>query len=45
MGLIETNEMLWVVDAVESALADLGRRVYSGEATKIFSQTLREELA
>ncbi len=45
MGLIETNEMLWVVDSIESALADLGRRVYSGEATKIFSQTLREELA
>ena len=45
MGLIESNEMLWVVDAIESALADLGRVEYSGKAAQIFSQTLKAELA
>lgn len=44
MGLIESSEMLWVVDSVESALEDLGRREYSGEAAKVFSQTLKAEL-
>jgi len=44
MGLIEISDMLWVVDAIESALADLGRVEYTSRATKVFNQTLRAEL-
>jgi len=43
MGLIEPSQMLWVVDSVESALADLGRRDYNGKAARLFSATLRKE--
>ena len=38
MGLIENYEMAWVVNAVELALAKLGRRPYDGTANKIFNE-------
>jgi aspartate aminotransferase-like enzyme len=44
MGLIENSDMLWVVDSIESALADLGRLDYSAKAAKIYSQTFKSEL-
>lgn len=43
MGLIDLSQMLWVVDGVEKALADLGRIEYSGKAVEVFTKTLREE--
>ncbi len=39
MGLIEPHEAAWVLNAVELALDDLGRRSYDGAANKIFSQS------
>ncbi len=45
MGLIASGDMLWVVDSVESALADLGRLEYNGIAAKTFSQKMKSELA
>ncbi len=45
MGLIESGDMLWVVDSIESALAELGRLEYSGVGAKVFSKTLKLELA
>ena len=44
MGLIELSDMAWVVNALESALEDLGRREFSGIATKIFMQTYKAEI-
>lgn len=44
MGLIAQSDMLWVVDSVESALSDLGRREYSGEGTRVFGQIMKAEL-
>jgi len=38
MGLIEPYEMVWVVNAVELALAKLGRRDYDGTATRVFNE-------
>jgi len=38
MGLIEDYEMAWVVNAVELALAKLGRRPYDGSANKTFNE-------
>jgi aspartate aminotransferase-like enzyme len=38
MGLIETYEMVWVVNAVELALAKLGRRKFDGSASRIFNE-------
>ncbi len=38
MGLIEPNEAAWVVNAIEKALADLGRIEYTGKANKIFNE-------
>ncbi len=38
MGLIEPYETAWVVNAVEMALADLGRVEYRGVANKIFNE-------
>jgi len=38
MGLIENYEMAWVVNAVELALAKLGRREYDGTANKVFNE-------
>jgi aspartate aminotransferase-like enzyme len=45
MGLIENSDMLWVVDCIESALADLGRIEYSGKAAKTYNQTFKAELS
>jgi len=44
MGLIELNDMSWVVNAIELALSDLGRVEYSGVATKIFNSVCKAEL-
>ncbi len=38
MGLIEPYEAAWVVNAIERALAELGRVEYSGVANKIFNE-------
>ena len=38
MGLIEPYEMVWVVNAVELALAKLGRRAFDGTASRVFTQ-------
>jgi aspartate aminotransferase-like enzyme len=38
MGLIDTYEMVWVVNAVELALAKLGRRVFDGTASRVFNE-------
>ena len=38
MGLIEPYEMVWVVNAVELALAKLGRRPYDGTASRVFNE-------
>ena len=38
MGLIEPYKMVWVVNAVELALAKLGRRAYDGTASRVFNQ-------
>jgi len=38
MGLIKTYEISWVVNAVELALAKLGRRAYDGTANKVFNE-------
>jgi len=39
MGLIEPHEMLWVVNAVELALAKLGRRPFDGIAARVWNET------
>ncbi len=39
MGLIEPYEMSWVVNAVELALAKLGRRPFDGTAVRIWNET------
>ena len=38
MGLIETYELVWVVNAVELALAKLGRRDFDGTASRVFNE-------
>lgn len=38
MGLIAPYEMVWVVNAVELALAKLGRRDFDGTASRIFNE-------
>jgi len=38
MGLIPVNESVWVVNAIEMALADLGRRNFDGTASKVFNE-------
>ena len=40
MGLIPNYEMAWVVNSVELALSELGRRAYSGTANKVFNEIL-----
>lgn len=40
MGLIPDYEMAWVVNSVELALSELGRRPYSGIANKVFNEIL-----
>ena len=42
MGLIEEYEMAWVVNAVELALAKLGRRPYDGTANRVFNEVTFE---
>jgi len=48
MGFIEPYEMVWVVNAVELALAKLGRRDFDGTASRVFNEeffksTLKKE--
>ena len=38
MGLIPVNESVWVVNAIEMALNDLGRREFDGMASKVFNE-------
>ncbi|SFZ99110.1 Phosphoserine aminotransferase [hydrothermal vent metagenome] len=38
MGLIDVYEMAWVVNAVELALAKLGRRDFDGTASRVFNE-------
>ena len=38
MGLIDVSEMVWVVNAVELALAKLGRRDFDGTASRVFNE-------
>jgi aspartate aminotransferase-like enzyme len=38
MGLIEPYEMVWAVNAIELALAKLGRREYDGTASRVFNE-------
>ena len=38
MGLIEPYEMVAVVNAVELALAKLGRRDFDGTASRVFNE-------
>lgn len=39
MGLISPYEIIWVVNAVELALAKLGRRDFDGTASRVFNKT------
>lgn len=39
MGLIPVYESAWVVNAIEMALADLGRREFDGTASRVFNET------
>lgn len=43
MGLIPVNESVWVVNAIEMALADLGRRPFDGTASKTFNEVYFKE--
>jgi len=45
MGLIEVYEASWVLNAVEMALSDLGRRAFDGSASKIFNEIYFAELS
>jgi len=38
MGFIESYESVWVVNAVELALAKLGRRAYDGTASRTYNE-------
>jgi len=38
MGLIPVHESVWVVNAIEMALNDLGRREFDGTASKVFNE-------
>jgi aspartate aminotransferase-like enzyme len=40
MGLIPDYEMAWVVNAVELAMSELGRRAYDGSANRVFNEIL-----
>jgi aspartate aminotransferase-like enzyme len=44
MGLIPVNESVWVVNAIEMALADLGRRDFDGTASKTFNEVYFKEI-
>lgn len=43
MGLIEVYESAWVVNAVEMALDELGRRSYDGTANRVFNEIYYKE--
>ncbi len=45
MGLIAVYEASWVVNAIEMALNDLGRRRFDGVASKIFNEVYFSELS
>ena len=38
MGLIPVYESAWVVNAIELALADIGRRDFDGTASRVFNE-------
>ena len=38
MGIIPAYEIAWVLNAIELALDELGRRVFDGEASRIFNE-------
>jgi len=38
MGLIPVNESVWVVNAIEMALSELGRRPFDGTASRTFNE-------
>jgi aspartate aminotransferase-like enzyme len=38
MGLIEPYEMVWVVNAIELALDNIGRREFDGSASRIYNE-------
>ncbi len=44
MGLIPVYESAWVVNAIELALADLGRRPFDGVASRVFNEVYFKEL-
>jgi aspartate aminotransferase-like enzyme len=39
MGLIPVYESVWVVNAIELAFADIGRREFDGTASRVFNET------
>ncbi|MEA3374097.1 MAG: alanine--glyoxylate aminotransferase family protein [Campylobacterota bacterium] len=39
MGLIDPNEITWVVNSIELCLHKMGRRTYDGTANKIYNET------
>ncbi len=43
MGFIPVNESVWVVNAIEMALNDLGRRSFDGTASKTFNEVYFKE--
>jgi aspartate aminotransferase-like enzyme len=43
MGLIPVNESAWVVNAIEMALGDLGRRAFDGTASRVFNEIYYKE--
>jgi len=43
MGLIPVHEAAWVVNAVELALDDMGRRSYDGTASRVFCEVYYKE--
>ena len=44
MGLIPVHESVWVVNAIEMALADLERRTFDGTASKVFNEIYFKEI-
>ena len=38
MGLIPVYESAWVVNAIELALSELGRRDFDGTANRVFNE-------
>ena len=44
MGLIPVHESVWVVNAIEMALSDLGRREFDGTASKTFNEIYFNEI-